>query len=90
MLSTLNFANNLSMQLYLLVMNFFQNVAHSQEELKKSVTTQKNAFWIAVLFIILGVASVAALIWACKTYGSGSKFLGEFKMSGLYIKIKCG
>lgn len=90
MISTLNFANNLSLQLYLLVVNFIQNVAQSQEILKNSESTQKNAFWIVVLFILLGVASVAALIWACKTYGNGSKFLGEFKFSGLYIKIKCG
>ncbi|MFD2922272.1 hypothetical protein [Halobacillus naozhouensis] len=91
MTAYLNKTNTVLAQLYFLVMNFYHNITLSQHELRNSERTQKNAaFWITVLFIILGVASIAALIWACNHYGNGASFLGEFKFMGIYIKIKCG
>ncbi|WP_163527139.1 hypothetical protein [Halobacillus ihumii] len=90
MTAYLNKTNMVLAQLYFLVMNLYQNITLSQHELRSSDKTQKNAFWITVLFIVLGVASIAALIWACNHYGNGASFLGEFKFMGIYIKIKCG
>lgn len=90
MTTYVNKTNMIFAQIYSLIMNFCHSIALSQQELKNSDKTQKNAFWITVLFIILGVASIAALIWACNHYGNGANFLGEFKFAGIYIKIKCG
>lgn len=82
--------NNYSLSLYCFIQSLFDRFIFSQKELKNSDKTQKNAFWIIILFIILGVLAIATLIWACKYYGHGSKFAGEFSFMGLDIKIKCG
>lgn len=51
---------------------------------------RNGAFWIVLLYILLGVATVVALMWACNKWGNGAEFLGEFKVIGLKIHIKYG
>ncbi len=75
---------------YMYVLHLLAAYDERKQRILTSKNVQKNAFWIYVLAAILGILTVAALIWACKTFGKGSKFLGEFKFLGMYVKIKCG
>ncbi|MFJ5964536.1 hypothetical protein [Bacillus sp. NPDC093026] len=75
---------------YMYILQLLANYNERKERILSSKNVQKNSFWIYILVAILGIVSVATLIWACKTFGKGAKFLGEFKFLGMYIKIKCG
>ncbi|MFD4416300.1 hypothetical protein ACFWOP_01100 [Bacillus safensis] len=75
---------------YMHVLHLLAAYDERKQRILTSKNVQKNAFWIYVLAAILGIISLGALIWACKTFGRGSKFLGEFKLLGMYVKIQCG
>lgn len=59
---------------------------------QKERDTQSNpAVWITVIIaVIVGGLVLAGLMWACSKFGGGRTFLGEFKVLGAHVKIKCG
>lgn len=71
-------------------------IANTVEFFQNSLVHHRNAqhnavpVWIVVLIVlIVGGLVLAGLMWACKKYGGGRSFAGEFKVLGAYAKIKC-
>lgn len=84
------FSIRFPVSVYMYVLHLLTAYEEKKQRILTSQNAQKNEFWIYVLVAILGIVTAAALIWACKTFGNGSKFEGEFKFLGMYVKIKCG
>ncbi|MBD3859376.1 hypothetical protein IEE86_06465 [Bacillus sp. 28A-2] len=84
------FSLRFPVSVYMYVLHLLAAYDEKKQRILTSQNAQKNSFWIYVLAVILGVVTFAALVWACKTFGKGSKFAGQFKFLGMYIKIKCG
>lgn len=86
--------NNVLFSTYFMLSDMIVNMSSyfgAKVEDSSDVNIQRNgAFWIVLLYVLLGVATVVALMWACNKWGNGAEFLGEFKVIGLKIHIKCG
>ncbi|GAA0432661.1 hypothetical protein PD280_07670 [Virgibacillus salarius] len=72
-----------------LIVEKFNSLTSFQE--KGDTQVNPIAGWITVLIaVIIGGLTIAGLMWACQKFGGGRTFLGEFKILGASVKIKCG
>lgn len=65
-------------------------VSYNKAIIKHRDAQHHAAVWIYLLIaLIAGGLVLAGLMWACKKFGGGRSFAGEFKILGQYVKIKC-